>query len=128
MHVCKEDTFNFRRGFLKEALKFKLHLSTAPPSLELMDYYLNYRAKKEHLQFRFGQYKVPFTRYRIQSFQRLTFVDWSIVTRYFRAERVAKQLGFELKVKKVKDVEKYDKKIVLLIETGNIVKYQDVTP
>jgi len=77
---------------LKPNLSFRLHLSTAPNSLELMDFYFNYKAD-QHLQFRYGQYKVPFTRYRIQSFQRLTFVDWAIVTKSFGAER---QMGFAL--------------------------------
>jgi hypothetical protein len=71
-------------------LSFKLHLSTAPKSLELMDLYFNYKLDNR-LQFRFGQYKVPFTRYRIQSFQRLVFIDWAITTQYFGAER---QMGF----------------------------------
>lgn len=73
-------------------LRYRLHLSTAPGSLELMDLYFDYRIKQD-IQFRYGQYKVPFTRYRIQSFQRLTFVDWSLVTSYFGAER---QMGFAL--------------------------------
>jgi len=71
---------------------FKLHLSAAPKSLELMDLYFNYKLDNR-LQFRFGQYKVPFTRYRIQSFQRLVFVDWAIITKYFGAER---QMGFSM--------------------------------
>jgi hypothetical protein len=65
---------------------FKLHLSVAPGSLELMDLYFNYRLNK-NVQFRYGQFKIPFTRYRIQSFQRLTFADWAVVTKYFGAER-----------------------------------------
>ncbi|MFH2036627.1 MAG: porin, partial [Candidatus Zixiibacteriota bacterium] len=73
-------------------ISYKVHLSTAPKSLELMDFYFNYRLKA-NLQFRYGQYKTPFTRYRIQSFQRLTFVDWAIVTKYFGAER---QMGLAL--------------------------------
>jgi len=73
-------------------ISYKLHLSTAPKSLELMDFYFNYKFKP-NLQFRFGQYKTPFTRYRIQSFQRLVFVDWAIVTKYFGAER---QMGLAL--------------------------------
>jgi hypothetical protein len=71
-------------------LSYKVHLSTAPKSLELMDFYFNYQYCS-CLQFRFGQYKTPFTRYRIQSFQRLIFADWAIVTKYFGAER---QMGF----------------------------------
>jgi hypothetical protein len=79
-------------SLLNSRLTFKLHLSTAPGSLELMDFYFNYRFN-EQMQFRYGQYKVPFTRYRIQSFQNLTFVDWAIVTKYFGAER---QMGLAL--------------------------------
>lgn len=73
-------------------LSYKLHLSAAPKSLELMDFFFNYKLKS-NLQFRFGQYKTPFTRYRIQSVQRLVFVDLAIVTKYFGAER---QMGFAL--------------------------------
>jgi len=71
-------------------LSYKLHLSTAPKSLELMDFCFDYKFRPD-MQFRFGQYKTPFTRYRIQSFQRLAFVDWAIVTKYFGSER---QMGF----------------------------------
>lgn len=77
---------------LQPDFTFKLHLSTAPGSLELMDFYLNYRLEK-NLQFRYGQFKIPFTRYRIQSFQRLTFADWAVVSKYFGAER---QMGLAL--------------------------------
>jgi len=77
---------------LNPNLSFKLHLSTAPKSLELMDFYFNYKIESR-FQFRFGQYKVPYTRYRIQSFQQLVFVDWAITTQYFGAER---QIGFAL--------------------------------
>jgi len=65
---------------------FRLHLSAAPGSLELMDMYFN-TGLTSQFQLRLGQYKIPFTRYRIQSFQRLTFVDWPVVTKYFGAER-----------------------------------------
>lgn len=71
-------------------LDFKLQLSLAPGAAELMDFYFDYEAGPG-VQLRAGQFKIPFTRYRIQSFQRLTFADWSITTRYFGAER---QMGF----------------------------------
>jgi len=79
-------------SLMKPALSYKLHLSAAPHSLELMDYYFNYRIRS-YPQFRFGQYNPPFSRYRIQSFQRLIFVDWALVTKYFGAER---QMGLAL--------------------------------
>jgi len=74
------------------ALNFKLQLSCVPKSLELMDFYFNYKYRQD-FQFRFGQYKTPFTQYRMQSFQRLSLYDWSFVTKYFGAER---QIGFVL--------------------------------
>lgn len=76
----------------EQRLSLRVHLSAAPGSLELMDLYFNYKAH-EQLQLRAGQYKAPFTRYRIQSFQRLTFVDWPIVARAFGGER---QMGLAL--------------------------------
>jgi len=86
------------KGYLlKPELTYKLHLSTAPSSLELMDLYLNYKINPA-VQIRYGQFKTPFTRYRIQSFQRLTFTDWAIVTKYFGSERqmgLAAHNGFE---------------------------------
>jgi len=73
-------------------LTFKLHLSFAPGSLELMDFYGDYGFRGPW-RLRLGQFKTPFTRYRIQSFQRLTFVDWAVVTKYFGAER---QIGLAI--------------------------------
>ncbi len=78
--------------FPQHKLTFKLHLSLAPGSLELMDMQFDYRWYKSN-HIRIGQYKIPFTRYRIQSFQRLTFADWAIVTGYFGAER---QMGLTI--------------------------------
>jgi len=71
-------------------LTYRVHLSFAPKSLEMMDIYLNYMAD-ENLQVRVGQYKIPFTNYRMQSFNRLIFPDWAIVSKYFGCER---QMGF----------------------------------
>nr|MBN2277421.1 hypothetical protein [candidate division Zixibacteria bacterium] len=67
-------------------LTYRTHLSFAPKSLELMDLYLNYRFN-DNLQFRAGQYKVPFTNYRMQSFSRLIYPDWAVVSKYFGGER-----------------------------------------
>lgn len=81
-----------RGRFNQDRTSFYLHLSLAPRSLELMDFLIDHRVRPgSHI--RAGQYKVPFTRFRIQSFQRLTFVDWPIVTRYFGAER---QIGVSI--------------------------------
>lgn len=76
----------------KPRLFFRLHMSAAPKSLEMMDYYFDLSLNK-NLALRYGQYKVPFTLYRIASFQALTLVDWAIVTKGFGAER---QMGFSI--------------------------------
>lgn len=55
-------------------LSYRLQLSFAPESLELMDLYFNYRFNY-CFQLQYGQFKAPFTRYRMQSFQQLAFVD-----------------------------------------------------
>jgi hypothetical protein len=79
------------RLFSKD-LRFFLHLSTAPGSVEFMDWYLDYRFS-QGLSARVGQWKIPFTRFRTGSFKNLTFNDWPVVTTYFGAER---QMGLAL--------------------------------
>lgn len=81
-----------RGRFFDERLTTRLQLSTAPNSLELMDYWVEYRFLPD-LRLRLGQYKIPYTRHREQSFSRLVLVDWSTATRRFGAER---QLGLML--------------------------------
>jgi hypothetical protein len=73
-------------------LRYYFQLSTAPGSLEFMDLYLDYRLAR-WLQLRAGQWKIPFTRYRIGSYKELGLAEWAIVTRFFGAER---QLGLAL--------------------------------
>ncbi len=75
------------RGSLVDGLfEFYLHLNTSPNTLDLLDCYLNYNPHP-YTQIRVGQWKIPFTRYRIQSFKRLTLVDWAITSKTFGAER-----------------------------------------
>jgi len=79
----------FRGTVLTPDLGYYFHLSTTPGSLEFMDLYLDYRLT-DAFRFRAGQWKIPFTRYRIRSFKALTSADWAVVSKYFGAER---QLG-----------------------------------
>jgi len=68
---------------------YQLHLSALPGSLELLDLYLDYQLHPQ-ARLRAGLLKIPFTRYRTNSFSSLSMVDWFCVTEYFGAER---QLG-----------------------------------
>jgi len=79
-------------SFLTKRLKYYLQVSTAPKSLEIIDFFLEYRLHR-HLRLRAGQYKIPFTRHREGSFKSLTFVDWSILVPAFGSER---QMGVHL--------------------------------
>lgn len=79
-------------SLLTEELTWLLHLSTAPGSLELMDLWIDYKIHP-WLQVQVGQMKIPFTRYRLNSFQDRPLVEWSYPTHYFGAER---QLGVML--------------------------------
>jgi hypothetical protein len=67
-------------------LRYLLHLSTAPGSVELMDWYLDYRFG-DGVRARVGQWKIPFTRYRMGSYKHLTLTDWPVAPKYFGAER-----------------------------------------
>jgi len=85
-----------RLGLRGSALEGRLTgavvLNTTPAALELIDAWAEY-AVTPTLRLRGGQFKQPFTAYRMRSFTELAFVDWAIVTRPFGGER---QLGFEL--------------------------------
>ena len=77
---------------LTQDLTWRLHVNLVPGQLELDDLWVSYAA---HPEFRllFGQNKIPFTRYRMDSFTDLPLVDWSYETKYFGAER---QIGLTL--------------------------------
>jgi hypothetical protein len=73
-------------NILTSDLSYLLHLSVAPGALELMDLWLDYRFHPSY-RLRVGQMKIPFTRYRLNSFKDLALLDWAGPTRYFGAER-----------------------------------------
>lgn len=71
----------------------RTQLNLQPGNAELLDLWLGVRVRpKGRLVLRAGQLKVPFTRYRAQSYQRLVIVDWEAATKAFGAER---QMGIE---------------------------------
>lgn len=84
--------------FLDDRLKVELQINTTPKSLEILDYWGEWRFL-EHLQLRLGQFKEPFTRYRQQSFSSSLLVDWANISQYFGADR---QLGLMLHNRDVK--------------------------
>ncbi|MBW2257768.1 MAG: hypothetical protein JRI25_24645 [Deltaproteobacteria bacterium] len=90
------ETLRFRRvrllvdtDLLDGRLRTGFQLNTQPGALELMDLWGQVGLGRD-ITLKVGQFKVPWTRYRAQSFASLLLVDWPIATRFFGAER---QLG-----------------------------------
>jgi hypothetical protein len=81
-----------RGSFLSNRVEMFLHLNTTPGSMELLDLFSQFNFHPQ-LSLRVGQFKIPYTRYRMQYFTQLPFTDWSILSRYLGAER---QLGAAL--------------------------------
>jgi hypothetical protein len=88
-----EETLLFRRvrllvdtDLLDGRLRTGLQLNTQPGALELMDLWGQVDLGGD-VALKVGQFKVPWTRYREQSFAGLLLVDWPIATRFFGAER-----------------------------------------
>ena len=71
---------------------YLFHLSVLPDEWEFMDLMGDY-AFTPRFHLRFGQWKIPFTRYRTRSYKDRQLVDWAIVSPYFGAER---QIGVAL--------------------------------
>lgn len=78
-----------RGSLISPDLTYSLQVNWVPGLFELDDLTLGYRI---HPQFQatVGQYKIPFTRHRLNSFTDLSLPEWGIETPYFGAER---QLG-----------------------------------
>ena len=81
-----------RGSFLSQRVEMFLHLNTIPGAIELLDLFGQINLHRQ-FSLRVGQFKLPYTRYRLQYFTQLTFTDWSILSRYLGAER---QLGAAL--------------------------------
>jgi len=71
---------------LDDRVRTGLQLNLQPGAMELMDLWGEVGLGGD-LALKVGQFKVPWTRYRDQSFARLLMVDWPVATRFFGAER-----------------------------------------
>ena len=71
---------------------YLFHISVLPDEWEFVDLMGDY-AFTPRFHLRFGQWKIPFTRYRTRSYKNRQLVDWAIVSPYFGAER---QIGVAL--------------------------------
>ncbi len=67
-------------------LRYLLHIALLPGKWEFMDMMVDY-AFTPRFHVRVGQWKIPYTRYRIRSYKNRQVVDWAGVSTYFGAER-----------------------------------------
>jgi hypothetical protein len=74
---------------LERRLDVATQWSFTPRAVELLDAHAELEAAPA-LRVRVGQYKIPFTRYRMGSIAELALVDWPRLTKFFGGER---QLG-----------------------------------
>lgn len=93
------ETLQFRRirltlssSFIEGRIRSRFTINLTPSSFELIDMWLAFTRFK-FAMMRIGQFKIPFDRYRAQSFAVLSFIDWASTTRMFGSER---QIGVEL--------------------------------
>jgi hypothetical protein len=93
------ETLQFRRirltlssSFIEGRIRSRFQINMTPSAFELIDMWLAFTRFK-FAMLRIGQFKIPYDRYRAQSFAVLSFVDWASTTRMFGSER---QIGVEL--------------------------------
>ena len=92
-------TLEFRRirttlssSFIDGRIRSRFQINMTPSAFELIDMWLSFTRFK-FATFRLGQFKIPYDRYRAQSFAALSLVDWAPTTRMFGSER---QVGAEM--------------------------------
>jgi hypothetical protein len=93
------ETLEFRRirttlssSFIDGRIRSRFQINLTPSAFELIDMWFAFTRFK-FATFRVGQFKIPYDRYRAQSFAALSFVDWAPTTRMFGSER---QIGAEI--------------------------------
>ena len=93
------ETLEFRRirftlssSFIEGRIRSRFQINLTPSAFELIDLWFAFTRFK-FATFRIGQFKIPYDRYRAQSFAALSFVDWAATTRMFGSER---QIGGEM--------------------------------
>jgi len=93
------ETLEFRRirttlssSFVEGRIRSRFQINLTPSAFELIDMWFAFTRFK-FATFRLGQFKIPYDRYRAQSFAALSLVDWAPTTRMFGSER---QIGAEM--------------------------------
>ncbi|MGB3049525.1 MAG: porin [Polyangiales bacterium] len=93
------ETLEFRRiratlssSFIEQRIQSRFQINLTPSAFELVDMWFSFTRFK-FATLRVGQFKIPYDRYRAQSFAALSLIDWAPTTRMFGSER---QIGAEM--------------------------------
>lgn len=94
-----EEFLEFRRirltlssSFIDGRIQSRFQINLTPSAFDLIDLWFAFTRFK-FATFRVGQFKIPYDRYRAQSFAALSLIDWAPTTRMFGSER---QIGGEV--------------------------------
>ena len=79
-------------SFIDGRIRSRFQINLTPSAFELIDMWFAFTRFK-FATFRVGQFKIPYDRYRAQSFAALSLVDWAPTTTMFGSER---QVGAEM--------------------------------
>ena len=79
-------------SFIDGRIRSRFQINLTPSAFELIDMWFAFTRFK-FATFRVGQFKIPYDRYRAQSFAALSLVDWAPTTIMFGSER---QVGAEM--------------------------------
>lgn len=79
-------------SFIEGRIQSRFQINLTPSQFELIDMWFSFTRFK-FATVRIGQFKIPYDRYRAQSFAALSLVDWAPTTRMFGSER---QVGMEM--------------------------------
>jgi hypothetical protein len=92
------ETLEFRRlrltlssSFIDGRIRSRFQINATPSAFELIDMWFTFTRFK-FAALRVGQFKIPYDRYRAQSFAALSFTDWASTTKMFGSER---EIGIE---------------------------------
>jgi hypothetical protein len=99
LEASSQETLEFRRirttlssSFIDGRIRSRFQINLTPSAFELIDMWFAFTRFK-FATFRVGQFKIPYDRYRAQSFAALSLTDWAPTTRMFGSER---QIGAEM--------------------------------
>jgi hypothetical protein len=84
--------FSLSSSFIEGRIQSRFQINLTPSAFELIDMWFSFTRFK-FATLRLGQFKIPYDRYRAQSFAALSLIDWAPTTRMFGSER---QVGLEV--------------------------------